>query len=261
MNTDEDSQSLPLVPRQFPKISTCASRFRLVVDDVEIVVGTTLDVVILGSNPRVSKIWYSKPFDGGPDPTPDCYSADGIVPDSSINKPFHVNCAGCSNNILGSKLTPNGTKNKICSDVRYLAVLPTADPTKVYRLAVTMASNNRLCEYMNELTNFGLIIEKIVTKLGFDDNQKSVMLSFKQKSFVSEAALNAVSEICASDEVMTATRQKIGTPRPVASAPDMELAAPTPKNNAAVKLVEDDTPPAGALISMESTLNALFSND
>jgi len=68
---------------QYPKISTRASRYRLVEDGVETVVGTTLDVVIVGSNPGVSKIWYSKPYDGADAVRPDCFSNDGVAPDPS----------------------------------------------------------------------------------------------------------------------------------------------------------------------------------
>ena len=212
----------------YPKISTRASRYRLVEDGTETVVGTTLDVVIVGSNPKISKIWYSKPYDGATDVRPDCWSNDGVNPDPTVEKPFHPNCGACPNNVLGSKITPNGAKSKICSDQRHLAVVASADPTKVYGLTVTISGMKGLREYIKDLSNYGLIPEEVVTELGFDEQASYPKIIFKQKGFVGEKALKAVEDIIKSDEVLVCTRQETGVPRLAApvtqSAP--QIAAP-----------------------------------
>lgn len=255
----------------YPKISTRASRYRLVEDGVETVVGTTLDVVIVGSNPKVSKIWYSKPYDGADGVRPDCFSNDGVTPDSSVENPAHPNCAACPNNVLGSKITPNGAKSKLCGDQRHLAVVPAADPTKVYGLTVPVSGMKGLREYMKELSNYGLIPEEVVTELGFDDAASYPKMIFKQKGFVPEKAIKAVEDIAISDEVKLATRQESGTqrlaaPKPAAAA----IAAPQPAAEAApavtpapkaAKPAPAPEPEGSPLASMEDKLNALFPDD
>lgn len=64
----------------FPRISIKASRFRIKEGDTETVLdSTTLDVVIVGANPRLSKTWYAKSWDKDAEPAaPDCYSLDGV---------------------------------------------------------------------------------------------------------------------------------------------------------------------------------------
>lgn len=265
----------------YPKISTRASRFRLVEDGVETVVGTTLDVVVVGSNPKVSKIWYSKPYDGSTDVRPDCWSNDGITPDASVESPFHPNCAACPNNILGSKITPNGAKSKICADQRHLAVVPAADPTKVYGLTVPISAMKALREYMKDLANYGMIPEEVITELGFDEQASYSKITFRQKpnnGFVPEKALSAIEEICASEAVKVATRQDTVS-RPQIAAPQAQAAIAAPQQNVAAvkppvddpdprpakaakpaKQAEENTAPAAGLSEMEKKLNALFAS-
>lgn len=261
----------------YPKISTRASRYRLVEDGVETVVGINLDVVIVGSNPHVSKIWYSKAFDGSDGVRPDCWSNDGITPDATVETPFHSNCAGCPNNVLGSKMTPNGAKSKICADQRHLAVVPSADPTKVYGLTISVSAMKSLREYMKDLSNYGLIPEEVITELGFDETASYPKVTFKQKQngFVPEKVLAAIEQICASDEVLVATRQETGVPRlaapkaPPVATPVAKVAppkavpvkAPPPKAVEPVTDVEPEQVPTNTLSSMESKLNALFADD
>lgn len=235
----------------YPKISTRASRYRLVEDGTETVVGTTLDVIIVGSNPKVSKIWYSKPFDGSDGVRPDCWSNDGNAPDPSVEKPFHPNCGSCPNNVLGSKVTPNGAKSKICGDQRHLAVVPSADPTKVYSLTVSVSAMKGLREYIKDLSNFGIIPEEVVTELGFDETASYPKVVFKQKGFVGEKALKAVEDIAKSDEVLICTRQDAGPARLAApvtqAAPAIAAPAPQPME----PMVEEDEEAAIAKVRAE----------
>jgi hypothetical protein len=276
----------------YPKISTRASRYRLVEDGVETVVGTTMDAIIVGTNPHVSKIYYSKPYDGATDVRPDCWSNDGITPDASIASPVHSNCAACPHNVLGSKVTPTGAKSKTCADQRHLAVVPAADPSKVYGFTITVSAFKGLREYMKDLDNYGLWPQEVVTELGFDEQASYPKVTFNRKgtnSFVPEKAMTLIEEICASAEVKTATRQdNTGAPRLAApaAAPKEQLTAtaalagtgssaakpaPAPAPAAvkpaavvaappAKKPEEDTTPEPSALSAMESKLSALFAD-
>ena len=60
----------------WPRISIKGGRFRIKDGDTETVLNsTTIDVVIVGSNPRLSKTWYAKAWDPNSEPTaPGCLS-------------------------------------------------------------------------------------------------------------------------------------------------------------------------------------------
>lgn len=209
----------------FPKISIRAGRFRLVEDGVETPVGITLDVVIVGANPHVSKVFYATPYDGGEMIRPDCFSNDGIRPDPSVANPVSASCLDCPHNVLGSKITPSGAKSKLCNDQRHLAIVPAADPSKVYGLTVPVSSLKNLREYFKELQQFGLVPEEVVTELGFDDQVSYPKLTFKRKAFVPEKALPVIEQLLDSEEVKVAVRLIPPSGAPALAAPKAPVAA------------------------------------
>lgn len=191
-----------------PRISIRAGRYRLNEDGVETTVGVTLDTIIVGANPRVSKVFYGKAFDASAsDVRPDCWSNDGLKADAMVEKPVHTGCADCPNNVLGSKILPSGAKSKMCADQRHLAVVPAADPTKVYSLTVPVSGMKALREYFKELGNYGVGPEEAITELGFDDSASFPKITFKQKGYVPEKAMQRVDVLLESDSVKVATRQ------------------------------------------------------
>lgn len=205
-----------------PRISIRAGRYRLVEDGVETPVGVNLDTIIVGANPRVSKVFYAKQFDASAsDVRPDCWSNDGLKPDASVQAPVHGSCADCPNNVLGSKILPSGAKSKMCADQRHLAVVAAADPSKVYSLTVPVSGMKALREYFKELGNYGIGPEEVITELGFDDAASFPKITFKQKGYVPEKAISRVDAMIESDSVKVATRQLA----PQAAGP--ALAAPT----------------------------------
>jgi hypothetical protein len=226
----------------YPKISTKGSRFRLVEDGVETVVGVTMDVVIVGANPRVSKIFYARQYDPKDVSPPDCFSDDGIVPDSSVTDPVHSNCESCPNNILGSKINPGtGAKTKLCGDQRHLAVVSAADPSKVYGLSVPVSGMKALREYFKGLNNYGLIPQEVITELSFDDDASYPKLLFSQKGYVPAKGLVAIEEIEKSPEVNVVTRQRDDTNKLAAPAtPKAAPVAEKPAVAAAAVVVDED---------------------
>ena len=147
----------------FPRISTKASRFRLVEDDVETSVGIEMDVIIVGANPKTSKAFYATAYVPGENKAPDCASDNGEVPNPGVPSPQSPNCATCKNNVLGSKTTPSGAKSKLCNETRNLAVVPAADPSKVYGLAVTVTAMKALREYFKDLSNYGIEVQEVIS--------------------------------------------------------------------------------------------------
>jgi hypothetical protein len=211
-----------------PRISIKAGRYRLVEDGVETTVGITLDTIIVGANPRVSKIFYGKAYDAAAENVrPACWSNDGVKPDLSVEAPVHESCATCPHNVLGSKILPSGAKSKMCADQRHLAVVPAADPTKVYSLTIPVSGMKALREYFKELSNYGVGPEEAVTELGFDDSASYPKMTFKQKGFVPEKAIARVENLLESDTVKVATRQiNPQSAGPALAAPATKVALP-----------------------------------
>ena len=217
----------------FPKISIRAGRYRLVEDGVETPVGITLDAIIVGVNPRTSKVFYGKAYDQSADAVrPDCFSNDGLKPDASVTAPVANGCANCPNNVLGSKILPSGAKSKMCNDQRHLAVIPASDPSKVYGMTVPVSGMKALREYFKELDNFGMNPEETITELGFDDAASYPKITFTRKGFVPEKHITKIDSIVGSDDVKVAVRimAPTGSTTPAIAAPaaNAALAAPTP---------------------------------
>lgn len=198
-----------------PRISLKASRFRLVDQGVETVVGHLLDVIVVGANPKVSKVYYEAQYDSNKDNVPPtCFSTDGITPDPSVQAPVCDSCANCPFNVLGSKITPTGAKSKMCADQRHLAVVAAADPRKVYSLTVPVSGMKALREYFKDLANYNISPEEVITELGFDDEASYPKITFRQKAFVQEKALPLVDQLINSDDTKIAVRLMAPPNRP-----------------------------------------------
>jgi len=253
-----------------PRISIKAGRYRLVEDGVETTVGITLDTIVVGANPRVSKVFYGQAYDAAAENVrPSCFSNDGLKPDAAVESPVSNSCANCPNNQLGSKILPSGAKSKMCADQRHLAVVAAADPTKVYSLTVPVSGMKAMREYFKDLDNYGLIPEEVITQLGFDDQASYPKITFKQNGFVSEKAAARVDVLAKSDESKVATRQlspqnaspALSAPaaKPAISAPAVddayeEEAAPA----APVKSAKPEVAPVKASSELASKLDSLF---
>lgn len=270
-----------------PKVSIRAGRYRLVEDGVETPVGVTLDVVVVGANPHISKVFYAKAFSGDLDVRPDCFSNDGIKPEASVENPVSTNCAGCPNNVLGSKVNPSGAKSKLCGDQRHLAVVAAADPTKPYALTVSVASMKNLREYFKDLQNYGLTPEEVITTLGFDETASYPKITFAQKGYVPEKAMARIDSIITSDEVKEVVRLIPMTPKrptglaiaqasapaavddayeeeaaaaPVAAPAVQAKAKPAPKA-AAPQPVAEPVAEKGGIAELDAALDSLFGDD
>ncbi len=215
-----------------PRVSIRAGRYRLVDSGVETVVGTSLDVIVVGANPSVSKVFYVGAYDASAENVrPACFSNDGVRPDASVDNPVCASCATCPHNVLGSKILPSGAKSKMCADQRHLAVVPAVDPSKVYSLTVPVSGMKALREYFKELDNYGVGPEEAITELGFDDQASYPKITFKHKGYVPEKAIAKVDALVASDDVKVAVRilaptaagpalaAPVATPAPAIQAP------------------------------------------
>lgn len=229
----------------YPRISIKGSRFRIVEGKAETVLDQTkLNVVVVGANPRLSKNYYAKAWDQNDEPTgPDCFSLDGIGPDSSVQAPENDLCASCPKNAWGSKISGNGQQIKACSDQKRLAVVAAEDPEgPIYLLQVTPAALKGLNQYQKELSVRGIPPEVVKTVLSFDTDASFPKLKFGFGGFLEAREQEAVDRLFGSDEVKEITGEKVTVSHPVeVAAPKPASVAPKP---APVKVVEEPVAPA-----------------
>lgn len=213
----------------FPRISIKGSRFRIVEGGTETVLdSTTLDVVIVGANPKLSKIFYAKMWDKDAEPAaPDCYSLDGIRPHPESESPQNDLCASCPHNAWGSKIGPQGQQLKACTDQKRLAIVSADDPEgPVYLLQVTPAALKGLNAYHKELSMRGIPAEIVKTKIGFDTDASFPKLKFGFGGFLDEDAYAAVEPLFGADNVLDITGER---------QPEV-VAVPTQPRKAVVKV-------------------------
>jgi len=238
----------------FPRISIKGSRFRIVEGDTETVLDSvTLDVVVVGANPRVSKTWYAKTWTPDAEPSaPDCFSLDGIGPDPQCTDPQNDLCASCPQNAWGSKITPQGQQIKACADKKRLAVVAADDPEgPVYLLEVTPAALKGLNQYQKELSHRGIPPEIVKTKVSFDTNASFPKLQFGFGGFIEADVQQVVDGLFGTAEVKEITGEtprvqavpQLAAPAPVAPKPAVQ--APAPEPAPAPAPVADATPKRG----------------
>lgn len=231
--------------QSFPRISIKGARFRIVEGDTETVLDTTsLEVVIVGANPRLSKTWYAKAWTPESEPqSPDCYSLDGVSPHPESADPQNDLCASCPQNAWGSKVTPTGQQIKACSDTKRLAIVAADDPEgPVYLLSVTPAALKGLNQYHKELSVRGIPPEIVKTKVTFDTDASFPKLAFGFGGFLDEETQGIVDQLFGSDQVKEITGEAEQQPVAVAQIAAPKPVAPKP----AVKEVEPVEEPAPA---------------
>lgn len=206
----------------YPRISIKGSRFRIVEGGNETVLDdVTLNVIIVGANPRLSKTYYEGTYSPDAEETgPTCYSLGGVAPAADAKTPQNDLCATCPQNAWGSKKTAQGAEVKACADQKRLAVVAADDPSgPVYLLQVTPAALKGLNAYQRELSMRGISPEIVRTKVGFDTDASFPKLTFGFGGFISEEDLEAITPLFGSDSVKEVTGEDAGGDQPAAVAP------------------------------------------
>lgn len=214
----------------FPRISIKGSRFRIVEGGVESVLdATSLEVVIVGANPKLSKSWYATAWTPDADASaPDCYTLDGVSPHPDSAQPQNDLCASCPQNAWGSRVTQQGTKVKACADQKRLAVVAADDPEGgIYLLQVTPAALKGLNQYQKELSMRGIAPEIVKTVIAFDTQASFPKLKFGFGGFITEEIQKAVDPLFGSEKVLEITGEAdVGAVALPAAAPAEEAAPP-----------------------------------
>jgi len=143
-----------------------------------------INVIILHALPKVSRTYYSKPYDPDGEPTlPDCWSNLGDKPEANASNKQHSNCADCPQNVKGS----GGGERRACRFQRRISVMVEGDPSgDVYQFNVPAGSlfgkgtgNVHPFEsYVKFLLANGESPDNVVTNISYDLNAKTMELLF-----------------------------------------------------------------------------------
>lgn len=108
-----------------------------------------LPVVIIGANPKKSKIYFENGYDPNTMEPPTCYSDNGVAPSMNATRKMARTCAECELNAWGSDTSFRGKASKACADKKKLAVIVLGDPsgTGAYELQIPPATLKNLTTY------------------------------------------------------------------------------------------------------------------
>lgn len=173
-----------------------------------------IEVVLIKSNPLLSKTYYKGKYSEGDNAKPQCWSSDGVRPDGDVPNPVNSLCNSCPMNVWGSRTTDEGKKTKACQDVRRCAVIfsheleavaegeKELEEAPVMLLRIPPASLNPLKDYAERvLAPKGAAPYMLVTKIGFDTDASYPRLMFKGARWLSEDEFGAVEELRDSETV------------------------------------------------------------
>lgn len=190
------------------KLSIKNSRFHISTDlgDAQLE-QTSLDVIIVGANPNLSKVWYASEYtEDRETSTPDCFSLDGKSPHEKSSLQQSDLCAICPQNAWGSRVTPEGRKIKACADQKRLAlVMADKADGDVLLLQVTPSSLSNLNAYQKSLMTRGIAPDIAVTTISFDTEVRFPKLKFSFGGFIDAKSQRHVDKLINSDDVRIIT--------------------------------------------------------
>lgn len=147
-----------------------------------------IEVVIVRSRENLSNNYYIKYDANTKHKAPDCWSADGQVPDQRVPEATKQNpiCEGCPQKKPGSAITASGDPTKACQDVRKIAVIP------IFHLldrkfdeyggpmlyTIKPSSLKNYTEYLDRIKAMGHKSFSVVTRMRFDPNVKWQKIMF-----------------------------------------------------------------------------------
>jgi hypothetical protein len=191
----------------FPVISIKGKQFAVVRDgnrkvltktiDGEDIPARSIEVVIVKANKAKSKVFYANGYDPAAESKkPDCFSNDGVRPDSGSENPQSKVCGTCQHNVWGAK-----GKGKACQDSVRVAVAPASQVNDTMLLRVPPASIRALGEFGSACAKRNVPYNAVITKVSFDNDAESPKLTFKPVGFLDEETYKLVQEAADSDMV------------------------------------------------------------
>lgn len=197
----------------YNRIGLKGCRFRLIVNGQEemIVQDHYLDVIIVGSSPGVSRMFYGKTYDPDEKAAPDCYSSDGITPNADAKALQSTKCQICPQNQIGSKVDERGNKKRACGFFKRLAVILPHDPSMLFRLeakGMTIFADGKpainafsLAEYGKKLKARGIDPSWLVTRLTFNTDESVPQVFFTPSRYLEATEAPIIADLINGGEV------------------------------------------------------------
>ena len=248
------------------RISIKGGVFRLMADGKEItsIDDRHLDVVIVNAAPKISRTYYAGTYEEGNTSAPNCWSADGEVPDASIEEPQASNCASCPMNVKGS----GQGESKACRFSQRLAVVLANDiQGDVMQLTLAATSifgkeegeKRPLQAYARYLAAQSINPETLVTRLRFDTKAAVPKLFFQPVRWLEDDEYAVAVEKGASTLAKSAVTMSVSKPtekplqiegaKPKAKAAEAESFDEPEKRKPAAKASAVPQKKAGSLAS------------
>jgi hypothetical protein len=245
------------------RISIKGGVFRLVAGGKEVaaIEERYLDVVVVNSAPKVSRVFYMAKYEADKVVAPECWSQDGDKPASEVETPQATTCAECPQNIAGSG---NGNSRACRYQQRLAVVLANDMEGDVLQLTLPATSifgkeegdNRPLQAYARWLVAQNIDPTEVVTRMRFDTKSESPKLFFKTMRYLTDDEYPTCTEKGASVEAKQAVTMTVAKMDKVAevSAP-IEGKRPT-KAAPAPQAEEEDEAPAPAPKAKAKTTKA-----
>ena len=229
---------------QSKRISIRGSVWRLMINGKEVTHNEDrhLNVVIVAAAEKVSRTFYAQQYqEGGEVVAPDCWSANGEVPDPKAASPQSKRCVDCPQNIAGSG---QGNSRACRYSQRIAVVLANDIGGDVFQLTLPSTSifgegaagKWPLQAYGKMLGSKGIPVTAVVTEMRFDTNSATPKVNFKAVKFLeadqhqlaikqgeTEAAKRAITMTVAETDGVKA--KALPTPKPAAPTPVEEVIA------------------------------------
>ena len=226
------------------RISLKGGVFRLIAEGKEIasIDDRHLDVVIVNAAAKISRTYYEGQYVEGEAKAPDCWSADGKLPDSTVTEPQASSCATCPQNIKGS----GQGDSRACRFSQRLAVVLANDVQGGDVMQLTLAATSifgkeegddrrPLQAYARYLAAQNISPEMVVTQLKFDTKAAVPKLFFKPARWLDDEEYAAAIEKGQSEDATRAITMTVAqvdnvqTPAPVTIEGKRPSAASKPK--------------------------------
>lgn len=168
------------------RISIEGGVWRMMVNGKEIAKNEerSMNIVIVNAAPKISRVFYAGVYKKGVATAPDCWSADGEVPDAKAAAPQAKRCIDCPQNVKGSG---QGDSRACRFNQRLAVVLANDIKGDVFQLTLPSTSifgegapgKWPLQTYAKMIGSKGIPISTVVTEMRFDTDSSTPKLTFK----------------------------------------------------------------------------------
>ena len=152
--------------------------------------------LIVGVSDTMHRTWFAKKMDYAD--SPDCWSSDGVKPDTEVENAPSDSCSECRYDIKGS----GDHNSKACKYSIRLAVMLEGDTDyNLYQVILSSASifgegsigKHPYNAYVKHLKKYKLGVTHVVTEVRFDEEHYTPRVLFRPLRAVTEEEYNTVS--------------------------------------------------------------------